>query len=167
MRHRSDGFTLIEMLITVTIFGIIVAVGVQVIGLGFTTYTATDQKRGESLDRQLLTVQFGSDVSGASVIDTTSSACTTGTVVAHFQSTDITNTVDVYYTVPSPFVSLAALTRTRCVNGTATASLALATRVSALPTLTCATSCATSQTVVSLAVPETGGTFTIAGRRRL
>jgi hypothetical protein len=122
---------------------------------------------GESLDQQLTAVGFAGDVAGAITVDTAATACATGTVVAHFMSTDVTNTIDVYYTIPSPFVSPATLTRTKCINGTLSTSAAVATRLSAAPTMSCATSCSTSLTAVSLAVPESGGTFTLQGRRRL
>jgi prepilin-type N-terminal cleavage/methylation domain-containing protein len=164
MRDRpvDSGFTLVELLISIPIFVAVITAATMTVIFLTNTYVGVNQRVAESMDRETSTVTFEKDVAGASTISATGpTTCATGTVVARFLSTDIV------YTVPSPFVAPATLTRSKCVNGGAATSASITTSASAAPSLACATSCATSATTVTLTVPEAGGTWTLQARRRL
>jgi prepilin-type N-terminal cleavage/methylation domain-containing protein len=170
---RDDrGFTLVELIVAMAIFSVVMLATAGVVMQSAKTYGDTKQTIDESADRQVIVPFLTKDVERATSITTTATSCYTGTVVAHFSWSDTdaagtTVTTDVVYAVPSPFVAPGTLTRTACPSSGTSVTSVIARRLAATPTLTCVTSCSTSQTRVTLTVPDAGGTFSVEAARKL
>ena len=84
--HRESGFTLIEMVLSIAILGVIMA---ALVGLMFASMTAdrkTKSRLDGTRDEQFSAVYFAGDVQGATDIVTGATArCGTGTAVIEFR----------------------------------------------------------------------------------
>ena len=187
LRRREDGFTLPELVITVTIIGIIAAGLTGVVISFLTTTTATQSRLTESHDVQFAAAYWQRDVSSIGVRTYDSGtksfplqqsvnvtpACTlpSGTPVvtlawSEYTSSDSTATPT---TITVSYVARADsggfnLLRTRCTGSTVKSSFELMHSLDALPTVTCDITCTSANvpSVVSLNVsvldPEGRGT---------
>jgi prepilin-type N-terminal cleavage/methylation domain-containing protein len=176
-RAREDGFTLPELIITVTIIGVISAGLAGVVISFLKTTTDTRSRLIESHDVQFAAAYWQRDVASIGVrgydsgtksfpleqsVDVTP-ACSlpSGTRVvtlawSEYTSTDSTaspTTVTVSY-VAEPDSGGYNLVRTRCTGATVDSSVELMHSLNALPTVTCDTSCTSASvpSVVSLNV---------------
>lgn len=82
MSHRDDGFTLVELLVAITVLGIIAPVLVGAIVLGLKTTAATTGQLNASHSRQELAAFFTTDVQSAVTIADESSTDTTTCMAA-------------------------------------------------------------------------------------
>ena len=195
-RAGDDGFTLVELLISVTILGVVLSAVSGVTLVAIKTAGTSDIRLAESTDLMRATTYFSGDVQSAkSVATATIPKCGTDLkVVVEFVGQDfaddttpavpavtptVTTTVVSYVnrTVTEPTGTTSReLHRLACTAPTATPAYPLTPvtdvtvvrRLSATaPTLTCLPACSTF-TQVNLLVREASGAFvyTLTGRRR-
>jgi prepilin-type N-terminal cleavage/methylation domain-containing protein len=195
-RADDDGFTLVELLISVTIMGIVVSALAGVLLVTLKTATGADVRLTESSDLMRATRYFTGDVLGAKTVTvaTTPKCGTDAKAVIEFIGQDIadgatppvtppvtpvvTTTVVSYVqrTVTGPTGTSLELHRLTCKAATATptyplipvTAFAVVRRLSATaPTATCLPACSTF-TQVNLIVREKSGglVYTLTGRRR-
>jgi prepilin-type N-terminal cleavage/methylation domain-containing protein len=188
-RTGDDGYTLVELLISVTIVGLILSAisGVTVVVLR--TAAATDTRFDESNDLLLATAYFAADVMGAqSVAVSAAPRCgTDASAVVEFAGQDFTDdsslsttTTVVTYVVRTIAGSppVRQLRRLACAVPTdsPTYPLTPVTDVpvvrqlsSTAPAVNCGTAQCSAFAVVNLVVREQSGnlTYTLTGRRRV
>lgn len=195
-RAGDDGFTLVELLISVTILGVLLSAVSGVTLVAIRTAGTSDIRLAESTDLMRATTFFSGDVQSAkSVATATVPKCGTDLkVVVEFVGQDfaddttppavpavtpaVTTTVVSYVqrTLTEPTGTSRELHRLACTAPTATpvypltpiTDTTVVRRLSATaPTLTCLPACSTF-TQVNLLVREASGAFvyTITGRRR-
>jgi prepilin-type N-terminal cleavage/methylation domain-containing protein len=98
MRRGDDGFTLVELLVSITLLGIVAPVMVGAIVLGLKTTAATTAQLNASHARQELAAFFTTDVQSAvTIADETSTDSTTclsagETLVGRLSWTDVNST---------------------------------------------------------------------------
>ena len=158
-RNQAEGgFTLPEVLIAITICGIIVGALASAFSVGAKTTAAASTRLNESHDTQLVSAYFVSDGSSASSFSTAAqtTGCASGTTpIASFEWTDNGVTKDAYYIVNST-----TLTRRYCENGTKQSDIKVAQYLgSTTPTVTCPLedACSTTPAAVQLNVTESSG----------
>jgi prepilin-type N-terminal cleavage/methylation domain-containing protein len=177
LHRREDGFTLPELIITVTIIGVISAGLAGVVISFLKTTTDTQSRLTESHDVQFAAAYWQRDVASIGVRSYDSNtktfplqqsvnvtpACSlpTGTRIvtlawSEYTSTDSTappTTVTVSY-VAEPDTGGYNLLRTTCTGSTVNSSFELMHSLNALPTVACDVACASANvpTVVSLSV---------------
>lgn len=188
-RRRDAGFTLVELLISVSVLGVVLTAIASVSLVAARTATSADTRLRESNDLLRAATYFGADVQGAqSAAAGTVPRCGTdaravvellGQDFADDATLAIGTTVVAYVvrTVADPAGTRRELHRLACTAPTAAPAYPLvpATDVpvvlrlsAATPTATCgAVACSAAFTRVDLAVQETGGlAYTLTGRRR-
>jgi prepilin-type N-terminal cleavage/methylation domain-containing protein len=173
LQRREEGFTLPELLITVTIMGIIAAALTGVVISYFKTTTDTQSRLTESHDVQFAAAYWQRDVASIGVrtfdagtkafplqqsIDVTP-ACTlpTGTRVVtlawseytELDSTATPTTITVSY-VAEPDTGGYNLLRVRCTGGAQDSSIEVMHSLNALPTVTCNVACTSAPNVPTI-----------------
>ncbi len=89
IRARNDsGMTLVELLITIVILGVVIAPLTMSMYLGLTTAKAARQTVTDSTGAQLLTAYFPKDVQSSDSVATSGFQCGAGGQVAEFAWTD-------------------------------------------------------------------------------
>lgn len=193
-RTGDDGFTLVELLISVAILGMVLAAisGVTFVAVG--TAADADTRLSESNDLLLATTYFGDDVQGAQsvAVGTTPRCGTDRTAVVEFVGQDFTD--DSTFATATTVVTYVVRTgtdpqgtgqrgtgprlrRLACAVATATPAYPLTPvtdvpvvrRLSTTgPTVACDPSpCGTSAQVSLTVLEESGGlAYTLTGRRR-
>jgi prepilin-type N-terminal cleavage/methylation domain-containing protein len=166
----DDGFTLIELVVTVAIVGIIVAALIGIVISYLKTSVSAEGRLTESHDVQFASAYWQRDVASIGVRSTTYdptdtvhsfplltsvtkngslATCTlpsgTAVVTLAWSQYDVTdpdhpNTVTVSY-VASPSGSRYQLTRRRCTGSAITSTVKVANNLTALPTVSCDVSC--------------------------
>jgi prepilin-type N-terminal cleavage/methylation domain-containing protein len=189
-RPRADGgFTLVELLISITILGMVLAAISGVTFVSIRTAADADTRLTESNDLLRAATYFADDVQGAQSVSvgTTPRCGTDATAVVEFagqdfadDSTFTTTTTLVSYvvrTVTSPTGPVAELHRLACVAGTATpayplvpvTNIPMVLRLSTTaPTVSCPGAPCGSFVQVDLTLLELSGRlrYTLTGRRR-
>jgi prepilin-type N-terminal cleavage/methylation domain-containing protein len=188
-RAGDDGFTLVELLISITVLGIVMAALGGVMTVTLKSASTANTRLTESNDLRRAATYFAADVQGArSVATATTPKCGTGAakVVVEFLGQDFADTTPAITTTVVSYVLRAVtdsdgtrqeLRRLACTSTSATptypltvpvSDIAVVRRVSTtLPVLTCLPACSTF-TQVNLVVRETSGAlvYTLTGRRR-
>lgn len=168
MRLRDDeGFTLIEMLVTIVILGIISAAIVTAIIVGLRTTDDTGRRLSESHDAQLVQVYVPNDVQSATFVSSSDTACTGTDPVVMLRWTDGAVTKVASYVVESAAIDR-KLVRTYCENGTQVRSFPVAHHLGgADPVVTCAPACDATFRSLRLDVTEAGGyAYSVSATRR-
>jgi prepilin-type N-terminal cleavage/methylation domain-containing protein len=189
-RAGDDGFTLVELLISVTVLGIVMSAVAGVMTVTITSAATANTRLTESNDLRRAATYFAADVQGAtSVAVATTPRCGTGAaeVVVEFLGQDfadagpaITTTVVSYVLRPvtDSDGTRQELHRLTCTAATATPTYPLTApttdvvvvrRVSTVvPVPSCVPSSCAGFTQVNLVVRETSGAlvYTLTGRRR-
>lgn len=168
-RSRGEhGFTLSELMVAVSILGLIIVPLTGAILVGLRTTGDSQQRFTESHGAQMTDAYFPFDVASATSIvlaDPTPCGGTGPTVVASFDwADDISPTNEVTYVVPS---GQSSMMRMVCQGGTVVNRTNLATGISGTPTLRCAPSCGSSFKTATLTVTTASGwQYTVNGTRR-
>jgi prepilin-type N-terminal cleavage/methylation domain-containing protein len=177
--RRDDGFTLVELLVAMTLTAMIVPVLTGALVIGWRTTDATIARIGDTRDRQLVPSLFTRDIMSSQTFATTGTACTQGgdTLVVRLtmaEPQDAT-TPPAARTVAWVLTSGLTLDRRWCPAGSTVASSVTAAHgIVGTPTVTCrvvaggtSQACSTaSSDVVDLSVVDASGTFTATGQRR-
>lgn len=187
-RGGDDGFTLVELLISVTIMGLILSALSGVTFVTLRTAAATDTRLDESNDLLRAAAYFAGDVMGAqSVTASATPRCgTDSSAVVEFVGQDFTDdsslttttTVVTYVVRAVGTPPVRQLRRLACAVATDSPAYPLApvTDVavvqqlsSTAPAVNCGTAQCSAFTVVNLVVRELSGnlTYTLTGRRRV
>lgn len=186
--HDGDsGFTLIELVISVLILGVIIAPLASAFTLNFQTSSEAKQRISNSADAQLLTSYFSDDVASSEKVDTSPTGCAGG---SPFVELPRANGVLVDYIVTQNaeaeaelnFTPIYQVTRVTCgsAGGSPTTTLTLSTSLRSQPTLKCdSVSCPNGSSkplIVTLDVDDVGRpvtdtaqdyVFTVTGTRRV
>jgi len=191
LRHRGDdGFTLVELLTSVTILGILVGAISNAVVVALRTTSSANVRSTESNDMLFAAGYFGGDVQGAqsASIGTTPKCGTDGAVVVEFVGQDFTD--DSTFTTTTRVVSYVRRTVTNsngtttrqlhrlvCTAATATPSYPLTPSTdttvvrrlsSAAPVVNCGGVACSAFVQVNLTLQEESGSlgYTLTGRRR-
>jgi prepilin-type N-terminal cleavage/methylation domain-containing protein len=169
-RPRDErGFTLPEILVAVTILGIIIVPLAASMVVGIRTTSDAQQRLVEARGEQLTAAYFPSDVASAdTIVPNDPSPCggTGPTVVVSFDwADDVSPTNEVSYVVPSGSTDLY---RKSCQGGTLKTTNLLASGISGTPTVTCSPNAdCTSATSATIAVTgQSGWQYSVTGTRR-
>ena len=171
MKRDDAGFTLAELLVAITIMGIITVVMGQSMLLGFSTYAQTDTLLKDSHGKQMLATYFMRDVQNATQVDSTSGSCVPASesIVVALPATDVQGTA----IVASYSYAGGTLIRHVCGASPDPAQI-VATGLTAVPTYFCFAAYAASPApiacngapVVRLSLVTGTGAYTDDGRRR-
>ena len=149
MKRSSDGFTLIEVLLAVTILGLVMAPLSGAMFLLLRTNGATSDRVSAAHDELMLAAYWSGDVQSTTTISMTdATSCPAGssgsTLVARLRWTDLDSAnvtvtrVVAYWSVPSSATSDAQLVRQTCDDAGSTGSVALRSAVTVTHGLTSA-----------------------------
>lgn len=181
-RGRDDaGVTLVELLTSVAILGLITPVLMGSLVLGWRTTDATVDRLADSRNRTIVPSLFVRDVQNATTVATASGTCEQAgdTLVVRLRWTttpvsgSAVNRVAAWVTTTSGGVT--RLERRSCDDSggsmAAVSSVTTAHGVVGTPTVTCrasggAVTACSSAVRVELSVTDASGTFTTSGRRR-
>lgn len=165
----QDGFTLVELVITISITGIIMGAVATALIAGFRITDETNARIAHSHDRHIVAAYFANDVQGAAaptdggvVLGTTvCSAGSPGTPIVSFRSKDTgaeptEETISVTYA----FVN-GVLKRRYCKGASSPTDTDIATSLAGPPTA----SCPSSESCV-LNLTDENGTYNLRGNRR-
>jgi prepilin-type N-terminal cleavage/methylation domain-containing protein len=180
-RGTDDGVTLVELLVSVAILGLVTPVLMGSVVLGYRTTGATVDRLSDSRNRAIVPSLFVRDVQSATTVATAPGACEQAgdTLVVRLRWTTTPATgsavtrVAAWVTTTSGGVT--RLERRSCDDSTgamaAVSSVTAAHGVTGAPSVACraaggaATACS-SAVRVELSVTDSSGAFTTAGRRR-
>ncbi len=187
----DDGFTLVELLVAITILGVIALPLSTAMTTGLRFIGRSDQKFNDSRSALISAAYFAGDVAAANtVVPNDASACGGGTALVSFGSRDATAGVaapvntEVSYVYDTSVAANQKLLRKSCVNGGAATTSTAAVSLGAAPVVTCfdtagalKASCAAADRVkmvvtqaANLASPSdptpAAYTFTLEGTRR-
>ncbi|HEY8720104.1 PulJ/GspJ family protein [Pengzhenrongella sp.] len=192
-RRSEDGFTLIELVISIAIFGIVFGALSMVMVGAMTANRDTKVRLDETRDEQFVAAYFASDVSGATKMSSgQTTVCGTGLAVAEFRGTSFndvtlqaTDTVVSYVltTGMASGINTGTLTRFECESVAASPSVLISTTVvarslaPATPVVHCyigaveatcalATTPAPATMTVSFDRRSGGAPFVLSGARR-
>lgn len=181
IRRGDSGVTLVELLVSVAILGLIAPILTGSLVLGWRTTDATVDRLSDSRNRSLVPSLFVRDAQNATTVTTSSGTCQQAgdalVVLLRWTSTPATGSavtrVAAWVTTTSGGIT--RLERRSCDDAsgsmTAVSSVTAAHGVVGTPAVTCrasggsVTACA-SAVRVELSVTDASGSFTAAGRRR-
>ncbi len=144
LTRTERGFTLVEMLVAVTILGVVMVPLSMAYTAGLRFLGRSDQRFNDSRSALISASYFASDVAGANVVvrnDT--SACGGGTAIVSFGSSSATGGVagavnnEVSYVVDSSDATNRVLARKSCLNGGSAAKSIAAVSLGSTPVVTC------------------------------
>jgi prepilin-type N-terminal cleavage/methylation domain-containing protein len=143
-RDRERGFTLVELLVAITILGVIATPLSMAFITGVRFLGHTDEKFNDSRSALVSAAYFAGDVSGANVIvRNDAAACGGGTAVVSFDSSDAAGAVgavqnnEVSYVYDTSIPSSYRLLRKYCANAGAAITSVAGVSLGASPVVTC------------------------------
>jgi prepilin-type N-terminal cleavage/methylation domain-containing protein len=171
MNDREQGFTLIELIVSTSILGLVMSAIVASIFLGLQVSDDTQDRLNESHDARLLAAYFTVDGQSADGVRRDASTCTEGTAAGEtpivlFKWTEAGTAKAVSYFV-STVDTEKRLTRRACSGGAPQTEIPVVHRLGATdPSVSCVGSCPVTGTgtpaEVTLTVPEASGEFTFS-----
>jgi prepilin-type N-terminal cleavage/methylation domain-containing protein len=176
MRSDDRGFTLAELLMVVSILGIISVSVIGAIMIGFKTYMQANEILNASNDVQNLSMFVTRDAQDATAYSTsTTPLCGTGTQTLGMSWSEVTSATGAAVTKSVSYVfdvTTGTITRYACSAGGVTSTNVVAQWVTATTGTTCLTSslstgaCTSASRGARLAVTEYSTVFTVDGVRR-
>ena len=174
--RREQGFTLVELLIAISLTGVIMGPLLTALFIGFRSSSEAAQRLAESHDAQLATIFFSGDVQSSDVVQP-SDICVTSTPLVALRWTEGTASTVVrqasYEVRTDPLSGERQLLRHLCTTPGTVRSTVVAHQLapSTGPSVTCdGGACAASSTPDRLALTVTttsGYSFTLRGTRRV
>jgi prepilin-type N-terminal cleavage/methylation domain-containing protein len=144
VRSGERGFTLVELLLAVTILGIIAAPLSIAMVKGVSFVGKSDQKLTDSRSVLIAASYFAGDVAGANTVVTNdTTACGGGTAIVSFDSSNATDGVggaannEISYVVDTTIATNTVLSRRACLSGVVTAKSNAAVSLGGTPVVTC------------------------------
>ncbi len=179
MRGRgASGATLVEVLVAVSILGIISAALSGSLFLGLKTTQTTTERLAESSGAQILSTVFPADVQSATAISVSSAACGLGVPAVTFDQVDpdpagpgSDTALTIAYVVGDPVGNERQLVRRVCQTGTVTGERVVARGLALADPLTVVCTpdpaCpAWAQTVTAVVQGVGGYSYQVTGSRR-
>jgi prepilin-type N-terminal cleavage/methylation domain-containing protein len=170
MRRKRDerGFTLAELMVAISILGMIAVPLTASIILGLRTTSDSQQRYKEARGAQLTSAYFPFDVASATNITLADASPCGGAgpaAVASFTwADDLSPTNEVSYVVPTGSTDMI---RKFCRGGSVVSTNLLASGISGAPTVTCAPACDASFDTATITVNGASGwQYTVNGTRR-
>ena len=143
-RPSSLGFTLVELLVSITILGIIVAPLSIAFVTGLRFLGRSDQRFNDSRSALISASYFAGDVSGANVVvKNDTAACGGGTALVSFDSSNASDGVggavnsEVSYVVNTSDAKNTTLLRKACLAGGAATTSTASLQLGSTPVVTC------------------------------
>jgi prepilin-type N-terminal cleavage/methylation domain-containing protein len=167
--HKDHGFTLPELLVAVTVLGIIILPLAASMIVGFRTTGDAQQRLVEARGEQLTANYFPSDVASAdSIVPSDSSPCggSGPTVVVSFDwADDVSPTNEVSYVVPTGSTDMY---RKTCRGGVLKTTNLLASGIASTPTVTCSPNadCTAATSATITVAGQSGWQYSVTGTRR-
>lgn len=162
------GFTLVEMLVGLSILGVVSGALVVTLAMGMRTADDTRVRVGEARDAQLVASYFMADAQSAVSVSTSDQTCAGQAPIVRFRWTDEGSQKDVAY-VARTVGTERRLSRMVCVGGGAATTIDVAHALSptVAPAVSCPGGCNGSPARMTLNVTEASGyTFSVAASRR-
>jgi prepilin-type N-terminal cleavage/methylation domain-containing protein len=164
MSTRDEGgFSLPELLVTITILGIVMTAVVSGFAMAVHVTDGADRRIASSADGQLLATWFTGDAQSAATTSTTTSACVApgDTLVLGLQWTDVATDIEAAYVV-QPGYGGRQLARNHCLEGSPMSSRVVFRFLDPTvnPTAVCTTECRLTVTDAD------GGTQRLTATRR-
>ncbi|MFA5890348.1 MAG: prepilin-type N-terminal cleavage/methylation domain-containing protein [Actinomycetota bacterium] len=169
--RRDEGFTLVELVITMVILGIIGAAISTAIVVGLRTTDATQTRLAQSHDRQMTPAFFITDVQSSDDVSLSDTTCSGVIPVVRFQWTDQGVVKVAAYAIVAA-ENERQLRRYYCEDSVVinTSSVVHNLSVSVNPVLVCTPACPGTSTPskVTLTITDTSGaSFDVVGSRRV
>jgi len=167
-RLNDDGFTLVELTVSILILSVIVVVIGGALIFGLKTFGSTTQRLSESHDLQLAASYFAADVASARTVSLAAdpSCPVSGSVVVTLGWTDPTAGNEVVSYVTQTVTGGRQMVRHLCAAGT-TADVTVVHALGTVGSPVCPTSCSGSPTSTSISVTEADGyPYTLSASRR-
>jgi prepilin-type N-terminal cleavage/methylation domain-containing protein len=173
MSRGEEGFTLVELLISTVILGILCGVITEAMIVGLRTSDNTDQRVRESVDAQLISVYFPRDAQAATQVTTgTVDACSNQISVAALSWPDpasAATTKRAAYVLGSTPSGERLLTRWYC-DATGTSQRAVVQNLNSSLTpvsVTCSSACSGAPQTITMTLTDASGySYSVSGTRR-
>jgi prepilin-type N-terminal cleavage/methylation domain-containing protein len=165
---NDDGFTLVELTISILIMSVVVVVIGGALIFGLKTFGSTSQRLSESHDLQLAASYFAPDVASAKTVSLTAdpSCPVSGSVVVTLQWTDPTAGNEVVSYVAQTITGGKQLVRHLCASAT-TADVIVVHALGSVGSPVCPTSCSGTPASASVSITEADGyPYTLSASRR-
>lgn len=172
---RDDGFTLVELVITIAITGIIMGAVTTALIAGFKITDETNARIAHSNDRHIAAAYFANDVQSASdpaaggVVLGGSALCTSGspgTTIISFKSTDTVSVASSETTVSVTYAFVDGVLKRRfCHPPDDPTDTDVATSLASSPTASASCTALASDSC-ELVLTDENGSYTLTGHRR-
>ena len=165
---NDDGFTLVELTMSILIMSVVVVVIGGALIFGLKTFGSTTQRLSESHDLQLAASYFAPDVASAKTVSLTAdpSCPVSGSVVLTLAWTDPTSGNVVVSYIAQTITGGKQLVRHLCASGSS-ADVVVVHALGTVGSPVCPTSCSGTPASASISITEADGyPYTLSGSRR-
>lgn len=179
-RRRDDGFTLIELVVSIAILGIVVVAMSAAFTVAFASNRETEERLDGSQPLQFASTWFASDVASANDVKVnTAASCGTGTALVLISNRDIVTpptaaptgtppvTLTIEYVLQSPVNGERTLLRRACGRYSASDVVARYLSETIAPVAACTPACSSFEAATLQLATVDDLTFTLKGSRRI